>query len=150
MPPVPHLLQLKELCDKCGIPAVYLQFFLYLFVGGSCSVCDVGGFYLLHVLGIPLLIASATSFTIATVINYFLSFFFVFERGRFTMRQEFVRVFAVSLVGLGLNTLIVYFFVSLFSINAVIAKTLAIPIVLFWNFMGRRLLVFHKTLPNAS
>jgi len=138
---------LLKLCDQYGLPPALLQFFLYLFVGGLCSICDVGGFWLLQAADIPIIIASATSFTVATTLNYFLSYFFVFERGRFSMSHEIARVFVVSLIGLALNTLLVYLFVSDLALNGVLAKIIAIPLVLFWNFLGRRIFVFRPTIP---
>lgn len=138
---------IRDLSTRYGIPTVYFQFFLYAAVGGLCSIVDVGGFWILQGFEMPLIPASGTSFTVATLLNYILSSMFVFTRGRHSRNQEVLLVFGVSLVGLGLNSLLVYLFVRLFFVAGVWAKISAIPFVLFWNFFGRRVLVFYADLP---
>lgn len=139
---------IRNLMERYGIPAVYIQFVLYAVVGGLSSIMDVGGFWILNGLGMPLLLASMLSFTAATLFNYALSRKFVFTHGRHSRNQEVLLVFWVSVIGLVLNSLLVYIFVSFFALEGVWAKIIAIPIVLFWNFWGRRMLVFKAALPQ--
>jgi putative flippase GtrA len=60
-----------------------------------------------------------------------------------------LRFLSVVLVGLGLNTLLVWSFVYRFSIHPAAAKIVAVPIVLMWNYLGRRLFVFSNDMPVA-
>jgi putative flippase GtrA len=60
-----------------------------------------------------------------------------------------LRFLAVVLVGLGLNTLLVWFFVYPLSMHPTVAKIVAVPIVLVWNYLGRRLLAFSNEVPVA-
>ena len=62
---------------------------------------------------------------------------------------EMLRFLAVVLVGLGLNTLLVWAFVYPLSMHPTVAKIAAVPIVLVWNYLGRRLLVFSNEVPVA-
>ena len=55
----------------------------------------------------------------------------------------------ILLVGLGLNTLLVWAFVYPLSMQPTAAKIVAVPIVLAWNYLGRRLLVFSNEVPVA-
>jgi hypothetical protein len=55
----------------------------------------------------------------------------------------------IALVGLGLNTLLVWCFVYPLSLHPTAAKILAVPVVLAWNYLGRRLLVFGNEIPVA-
>jgi putative flippase GtrA len=127
-----------------------LQFVLYLFVGGLSSVVDIGGFAVMVAFGTPLVLASTVSFIIATVVNYFLSYVLAFTRGRYSQRSEVLRFWLVSLVGLLINTLIVWLVVQVFGAQPIWGKIVALPIVLVWNFVGRRLFVFSKDLPPAA
>jgi hypothetical protein len=78
-----------------------------------------------------------------------LSVVLAFERGRFRRYIEMLRFLAVVLVGLGLNTLLVWYFAYPLSIRPTAAKIVAVPIVLMWNYLGRRLLVFGNDIPVA-
>lgn len=127
-----------------------VQFAVYLFVGGASTLVDLGGFALLRWLGVAVLIASPTSFVAGTVFNYFASYALAFRRGLFGRAEEVSRLFGVALVALALNSAFVWAFVALAGLDAMWAKTLAVPCVLAWNFLGRRWLVFHKELPDRT
>lgn len=120
-----------------------IQFGFYLVVGGLSAVVDVGLFWQLVLAGFPIMYASVTSFIIATFVNYFLSYTLAFVRGRYSLHAEFVRFWLVSLIGLGLNTFVVWMLLRLF-VGPLASKIIALPVVLAWNFLGRRLFVFHK------
>jgi putative flippase GtrA len=102
------------------------QLVLYLVVGGICFFIDVGGFVVLHVCGLPILAASALSFVTATLVNYALCCGFVFRSGRFSRPEEIVRLFAIALVGLGLNSLGVLLLAQFLRFDSTFAKILAV------------------------
>ena len=133
-----------------GMQALGLQFVLYLFVGGLSSVLDIGGFAALKYLGVQYLVASSLSFVAATILNYFLSYVLAFQRGKYSQRSEVVRFWLVSLVGLLINTIVVWVLVTELAALPIVGKVMAVPVVLVWNFVGRRLFVFHKDLPPAT
>lgn len=126
-----------------------MQFFVYLIVGGLSFFVDIGTFIVLRTIEVPVMAASVTSVSLATAANYLLSVLLAFERGRFPRSVEMFRFLSVVLVGLGLNTLLVWCFVYRFSIHPAAAKIVAVPIVLIWNYLGRRLFVFSKDIPLA-
>jgi len=125
-----------------------MQFFLYLIVGGLSFVVDIGAFVLLRMADIAVIPASVISFIAATSVNYLLSIALAFQSRRFRRHIELVRFLAVVFVGLALNTMLVCLFVYSFSIYPTIAKVIAVPIVFVWNYLGRRMLVFHNQLPT--
>lgn len=129
---------------------ITIQFIGYVFVGGLSTIFDIGGAWALSSIGMSLLLASAVGFTIGSVVNYVLSYRILFRRGRFSQQEEIIRLFGISLVGLALNTLFVWAAMSFTGAGLVIAKSIAIPIVLIWNFFGRRILVFHPEPPNLD
>ena len=126
-----------------------MQFFLYLIVGALSFFVDIGTFIVLRGIEVPVIPASVMSFSLATIANYLLCVVLAFERGRFRRYIEILRFLTVALIGLGLNTLLVWCFVYPLSLHPTAAKVIAVPIVLIWNYLGRRLLVFSNEIPVA-
>ena len=85
-----------------------VQFAKFGIVGVIAFCIDYGLFLLMdYVFGVNYLVASAISFTISTVFNYMASMRYVFAgRQGQTRTQQFVIFFVLSVVGLGLNQLI--------------------------------------------
>ena len=127
-----------------------MQFFLYLIVGGLSFFVDIGAFIALRAIEVPVITASVTSFSLATAANYLLSVILAFQRGRFRRYIEMLRFLTVVLIGLGLNTLLVWCFVYPLALHPTAAKIFAVPIVLVWNYLGRRCLVFGSEIPAAA
>jgi putative flippase GtrA len=124
-----------------------MQFFLYLIVGGLSFLVEIGAFVALRREATPVIPASVTSFILATIANYLLSILLAFQSGRFGRSIELMRFLTVVLVGLALNTGLVWCFVYRLGIQPTIAKISAVPFVLVWNYLGRRSLVFDDRLP---
>jgi putative flippase GtrA len=124
-----------------------MQFFLYLIVGGLSFLVEISSFIALRLAMMAVIPASVTSFIVATIANYLLSIVLAFVPGRFQRHVELTRFLAVVLVGLALNTAVVWFFVYPLAISPVAAKIGAVPIVLIWNYLGRRWLVFDDRVP---
>jgi putative flippase GtrA len=124
-----------------------MQFFLYLIVGGLSFFVDIGAFIGLRAIEVPVITASVASFSLATAANYLLSVILAFQRGRFRRYIEMLRFLTVVLIGLGLNTLLVWCFVYPLALHPTAAKIVAVPIVLVWNYLGRRRLVFGNEIP---
>jgi putative flippase GtrA len=125
-----------------------MQFLLYLIVGGLSFFVDIGIFVLLRMAEMSVIPASIVSFIAATGANYALSTVLAFQGGRFRRHIELVRFLVVVLVGLALNTGLVWVFAYPLGVDPTLAKIIAVPIVLVWNYLGRRLLVFHDRLPT--
>ena len=132
-----------------ALPPIVVQLALYLVVGGLSSVLDVGGFWLLLRIGVPVMAATVASFVAATVLNYVLSYTLAFTRGRYSRGSELVRFWLVSLAGLTINTIGVWVLTRFFHLHPLLAKVAAVLLVLVWNFLGRRLFVFHKAVPSS-
>jgi putative flippase GtrA len=124
-----------------------MQFLLYLIVGGVSFLVEIATFIALRRAAMPVIPASVTSFIVATVANYLLSIVLAFQRGRFRRPVELARFLGVVLVGLGLNTALVWIFVYPLAIPPTLAKISVVPIVLVWNYLGRRMLVFDARIP---
>ena len=124
-----------------------MQFGMYLIVGGLAFWVDIGSFVVMQQYGLPVLPSSMASFVLATIANYILSSTIVFQRGRFARAPEIARLFLVAGIGLALNTALVALFIAVLDLAPVIAKVVVVPIVLVWNYLGRRIFVFHAKMP---
>jgi putative flippase GtrA len=123
------------------------RLFLYLIVGGLSFIVEISTFLALRRAAMPVIPASVASFIVATLANYLLSILLAFEHGRFRQPEELARFLIVVLVGLVLNTIVVWIFAYPLAIQPIVAKISAVPIVLTWNYLGRRLFVFDKRVP---
>lgn len=96
---------------------------------------------------------NVVSFSVAVANSYFWNKYWVF-RARETEDKavEFTKFLIVSIIGISINTLIVYSFATyltpLFGISpalwANIGKVLASGVSLMWNFAGYKLFVFRS------
>jgi putative flippase GtrA len=121
---------------------VYVELFRYFFVAIIGLVFDIGGLvFLKEIVHINYLVAATISFSVAVVINYFLSTLWIFESKR-KRSIEFSLFLIVGAVGLVLNDLILWLLTSKFGLYYLLAKLVATAIVFFWNFLGRKALVF--------
>ena len=127
-----------------------VQFLIYAVVGGASSVIDFGAFWLLISAKVPLVASATVSFVLATLLNYVLSYTVAFTRGRYSPKEEILRFWLVSLVGLLMNNGVIWALCDYAHMKPMIAKVIALPIVLLWNFVGRRLFVFHPDLPELT
>ncbi len=116
----------------------------YLFVGGIAAVIDIGLFSIFasH-FGWPWIPVSISTFILATLTNYFLSIQFVFESGaRYRKQIEIIGVFAISLLALLINQLILYIAIERFGWHLVVSKIFATGSVFIWNYFARSRLIF--------
>ena len=117
----------------------------YFFVGGVAASVDIGLFFLFaKVLGYNYLVVGSVGFILATAVNYFLSIRFVFRTGtRFTKKTEVVFIYVVSLIGLGLNQMILFVLVEQVGAELMLSKLVATSGVFLWNFSARNFVVFR-------
>jgi putative flippase GtrA len=121
-----------------------MKFIKYFFVGGIAAFVDIGLFFLgAGVAQWNYMIVGTVSFTLATLVNYFISVRVVFRTGtRFSRHYELLLVFLVSCAGLVLNQAILYVSISRLAIGLLPAKLLATAGVFLWNYQLRSRFVF--------
>lgn len=130
-----------------------IKVLLYLFVGGTAALVEWGLFHLLlryllqyyMTLSITELMMAATAmaFSLSTLYHYFLGNILVFDSGsRYGRSKELSLVFAVSVMGLGFNLLLMYIFVSLLDWHPMVSKVLTSCIVVVWNYLARKKWIF--------
>ena len=105
--------------------------------------------------GSPLILFNIISFSIAVINSYYLNKYWTFEDKKADGAKATVKMtqfIGVSLIGLMLNSLVIYSFVQIvpvmFGLTAVlwanIAKVFATGVSLVWNFVGYKLWVFKR------
>lgn len=115
------------------------QFIKFTGVGMTCFAIDYGIMVLLtEVFGIKYIYSAGISFTIATIINYFLSTKFVFDsKGKSGYDLLFFVVLGAA--GLALNQLLMWWLVSILGLSYLIAKLISGILVSFYNFITRKI-----------
>ena len=122
------------------------QFIKFGFVGAICFVVDYGLMvFLTEMINMPYLVSCAISFSIAVVVNYYLSMKYVFaSRDDLNRRQEFIIFVILSLAGLALTEFLMWVLVSKFGIYYMFSKIIVTGIVMIFNFATRKLLLDAK------
>ena len=121
---------------------IYVQFFRYLFVGGTAAVVDVGSLYFLTSrFGLYYLVSAAIAFLLGIVTNYVLSIVWVF-RSSGKMKKEILLFVLIGVSGLILNETIMYGLVSVLALFYLAAKLISTAVIMVWNFGLRKKFVF--------
>ena len=109
-------------------------------VGGTAFIIDYGIFALLTFLGMHYLIAQVISFTISLAFNYVASIKWVFNAKKQTPKEIFIFI-VLSIIGLGINELLLYIGVDKMHYHELIVKLIATFIVMVYNFITRKLII---------
>lgn len=139
------LLKLK-LADNRSIIG---QFWRYIVTGGLAFVVDFGVFSLvLCCFDIHYLVANIIALMAGNVVNYLLSLGWVFSAEKRKMEKyrffEIIVFIIISLIGMGLNEFLMYIFVGVLVIQKLISKVISAIIVLLYNFLARKYVLFKK------
>ena len=132
-----------------------LKFLKFGVVGVSGAVIDFGMTALCKgILGMPELLANAIGFTVAATSNYVLNRIWTWKSTSKDVGVEYAKFFFVSLIGLGLNSLIVLllkdtsivprFVDTTLDWDFWVAKVIATAIVMVWNFLANNFFTFRK------
>jgi len=142
------------------------QVIFFILAGGLSAIVEIGSFKLFSSY-LPTIIKSEYSFhgikyplsnifstTCGIVFNYFLSIWFVFERGKHSKKKEFLYFMIVSffstLVSLGLFQIfyhyifLTHFNIGFFSFSSeIISKIAAIVVVSILNYTVKKKIIFN-------
>ena len=122
---------------------ILLKFIKFGAVGISGLFVDFGVTFLCkEIIKIPKYLSNAIGFTLAASTNYLLNRIWTFQSHDPGIAAEFSKFFIVSLIGLGINTLVLWLLVSKFKMNFYLSKLFAIAVVMIWNFLANLLYTF--------
>lgn len=120
---------------------LFEQIIKFGFVGGSAFLIDYGVLFVLtELFGIYYLVSSMISFALSVIYNYILSVKWVFDvKGSRSKGQEFTVFLVLSIIGLGINQIVMWLTVEKLRIYYMISKIGATAIVMVYNFVTRKL-----------
>lgn len=134
-----------------------VQFIRYIVVGGIATVADIGVVALTaNLFGVAEIASNIFGFTVGLLVNYFISILWVFEKSKLTNRfGEFLIYGAIGLVGLLIRAGIIMALQSIMAVpffdtwvfaplNNILRSCTAIVIVLVYNFVARKLLLYRN------
>ena len=114
-------------------------------VGFLCFFIDYGIMvFLTEVAGVHYLLSSGTSFTVSVIVNYVLSLTYVFETEQKNRVKEFIIFVVLSVIGLGINQVLMWFCVDILGIFYMISKIGATAVVMVYNFITRKMILEKK------
>ena len=119
------------------------KFVKFGLVGASGVLVDFGVTYLLKEKAkIHQYVANAIGFTTAATTNYIFNRVYTFHSQNPHVLQEYGKFIAVSMIGLGINSFVIWFLVSKFKWNFYFSKIFAIGAATIWNFFANLLVTF--------
>jgi len=129
------------------------EFFRYVLVGGIAFFVDFSVLYLSRTLFFShmghtgILFAAAFGFTAGLVFNYIFSLLFVFKQVDENAKRRKIRSFVlfviIGIIGLLITELCMYIGIYLFGQEwYLVVKIFTAGIVLLWNYIGRKVLIF--------
>ncbi len=123
--------------------AFFHKFIKFALVGFSGIFIDFGFTYLFKEKAkIQKYLSNALGFTIAASSNYFFNRIWTFQSENPQILVEYSEFLIISMIGLALNTLILWMIVSRLQWNFYFAKLLAIGFVTIWNFFANAYITF--------
>ena len=116
----------------------FWEVFRFLLVGGGCFLLEYGLlFALTEYGGLNPLVSAPIAFTVSLVVNYILCVYVVFHAEQQSKKQ--MALFALtSIIGLGINQVVMWFFIDIIGIWYMFAKVVASAVVMVWNYFTKR------------
>ena len=148
--------------DKTKLKKTTYEFLRYVIVGGIAFIVDIGMLFLckeFFLKNVPysLYISTAIGFLAGLVTNYLLCLKFVFLSAKGTKQgrshKDRLIFTIIGVVGLVMTEYGMKLGVDVLSINYLFVKIVVTGVVLVWNYIGRKVLIFNvkdKTEPDES
>jgi len=126
------------------------NFAKYTLVGTTGLVVDMILLYVfVEFLHMPVLPASALSFFISIINNFFWHKYWTFRDLSYPYERQFVSFFVISVINMGITVLCMYFFVDAAHIWYMFSKVITSIIVLAFSYTANRIFTFKlKTKPS--
>jgi len=121
------------------------KFLKFCTVGLSGLVIDFGATWILkEKVKIYRYLANTCGFILAASSNYLLNRVWTFESQSKQIGAEYISFFAIALVGLGINNLVLWFLSDKMKYNFYLSKIFATGVVTLWNFGMNFVFTFAK------
>lgn len=122
--------------------------FLYTFlkfaiVGFSGMLVNFGVTFLFkEKIGLNKYLSNVIGFVVAATTNYFLHHYWTFNSQNQQMGKEYIQFFIVSVVGVTIDTFVVYVLHDKFKVNFYLSKIFSTGVAMVWNFLANLLFTF--------
>jgi len=124
---------------------LFLKFLKFCAVGFSGMIIDFGATWILKEKAkINKYVANACGFILAATSNYFWNRVWTFESVNEHVASEYSSFVLIALVGLGINSLILWFLSDKIKFNFYLSKIIATGVVTLWNFGMNFLFTFAQ------
>jgi len=124
-----------------------LKFVKFSLVGFSGVFVDFGITYIFkEKFSVNKYISNSLGFICAATSNYFLNRIWTFQSHDPAILLQYSKFFTISLIGLMLNNLVVFFIHQKGQINFYVSKIFAIALVTLWNFFANYLYTFSDAI----
>ena len=133
-------LKLKEFIKNNDL----IKLIRFSIVGVGNTLVNWSIFIILNVFGVYYIISNIIAYTMATVNSYIWNSLWVFKYGQGLNINTSVKFFILNLVGLTVNTTIMYILVDILNFNKFIALVLASVVVVIMNYTINKLWVFKE------
>ncbi len=87
------------------------------------------------------MISSIISFIVSLIFNYIASIYWVFDVKQKQTFKEILVFTILSIIGLGINQLVMYLMTDVGNIYYMFSKLVATAIVMVWNFITRKIFI---------
>lgn len=115
-----------------------MKFFKFLGVGGVATAIQYGILIVLVETGLAVaFIASTIGYIVSGAFNYTLNYYFTFQSSA-SHKSAAVKFAIVALIGLGINSALVFLMTEVGSIYYLVAQIIATVAVLLWNFTAHQ------------
>ena len=136
---------MKKFIDKIFIEKTnnfLIQFIRYFFVGGIAAVVNIGLLFIFTDLcNINYILSNIIAFIFGLIVNYCLSKKMVFTNDNSINKYfEFIMYAVIGVIGLGIDTFMLWIFTDKFKIYYMLSKIISTIITFVWNFIARKLL----------
>jgi putative flippase GtrA len=122
---------------------VFIKFVKFGIVGTSGLFVDFGITWLSkEQLKIQKYLANALGFTFAASSNYYLNRIWTFNSINPEIALEFTHFIFIAIIGLAINTFILWLVLTRLKFNFYLSKFFAIMVVMLWNFFANLLFTF--------
>jgi putative flippase GtrA len=135
----------QKIRDLLASNPAYTQLFRFVVLGVASVIAELALLMLFNDgFDLEIMMANRFAFAIVLVANYWLSRVWVFGSGAMNSGVEFLVFLLVSLVGLGINEVMMPYLIDHIALDKRLAKILTIGLVVAWNFTMKRMVVFKK------
>lgn len=101
-------------------------------------------FFILNLIGVDYIFANICAYSIATINSYILNSKWVFNYINGSRIKALIKFVLLNLIGVILNTIILYILVDKFNINKMFSLIITTSIVMIINYMTNKFWVFKK------